>query len=246
MKEKDVPYNPPNQIITIFPTNKTGFSIQDALSLDDPKIHFSLFPTKEGSGERVDFWVNVHAARVLFTGGQTGKLPDLIARHNKKSDPNVGFDLYAKMQNGYRTLTIRAGESGGVWVTIVNKNGSDCRQSVFLPPFTWASVSMAVLEYLRDYGAVKLARVYIPQETAESALETQESAQAAGFEPSIRPELATRPEYELVKTPSGNLIGDLSNEQIDALIKSSLETVTKYMRESASLVRQNRLSKGEW
>jgi len=229
----DNEFIPQNQIITLFPTDKTGLSVRDSLELDDPKIQFKLFPTKEGQGQTVDFWVNVHAARVLFLNARLGQLTELASSCNRKHNPEVGFDLYAKMPGGYRTLTIKNNEGGGVWLSVVNKGeGVDSKQSVPLPAFTLAMISQAVLAYLDAYGALKLARHYIPQESEETSVESQENGQ--------------RPDYELVKTPTGNFIGDLSNAQISRLVASNLATVTKYMKDSAKLVIEDRKSRGEW
>lgn len=234
-------YTPQNQIITLFPTDKTGLSIRDSLGLDDPKIQFKLFPTKQGQGQAVDFWINAHVARLLFMEAKTGRLSELAASHNKKHDPAVGFDLYAKMPNGYRTFTIKNNEGGGVWLSIVNKGGDiDGRQSVPIPAFTLASISMAVLSYLQAYGALNLARQYVPQESGENSVESQETSQGA------ESESATRPDYELVTTPTGNLVGDLSNTQLSRLIASNLASVTKYMKDSAKLVVDDRKKRGEW
>ena len=229
----DQNYTPQNQIINIFPTSKTGLCIRDSLGLDDPKIHFQLFPTKLGTGSKVEFWVNVHAARTLFTGCRTGRMAELVAGHNKKNDPGVGFDLYAKMSAGYRTLTLRP-QDNGAWLSVVNKNaGQENRQSVFLPAFTLATISLAVLAYLDDYGAVKLSRRYVPQETGENSTSGQENGQGATPEP-------VRPEYELVLTPHGNYIGDLTNDQLTLLGRSNAEGVTENMRSAARMVLQDR------
>ena len=227
-------YKPQNQIITLFPTNKTGLSIRDSLGLDDPKIHFQLYPTKQGTGEKVEFWVNVHVARVLFTGCRGGNVSVLVASHNKKADPRVGFDLYAKMSAGYRTLTLSPNDKGGAWLNVVNKDaGKENRQSVFLPPFMLATISMAVLAYLDDYGAVKLARQYEYQETRETSAGGQENGQGGTQEPA-------RPEYELELTPHGNYIGDLTNDQLTLLGRSNAEGVTENMRSAAKMVLQDR------
>ena len=154
-----------NQIITLFPSNKTGVSFRDGLGMDDPKIHVVLYPTASGSGGRVEFWMNAHDARLLFMAGRSGQLPDLVASNNRAGKPENGFDLYAKAGDGFRTLTIKRNDNGhgGVWLSVVNKSGDgQAKQSVYLSAYTWAKICVAISDYLADYGARKLARRYDP------------------------------------------------------------------------------------
>lgn len=156
-QSQDYPVRP--QIFNLWTTNKTCLIIEDATSLDDPKLRFALLPANGNDRAACDFYLNVHEARALMDDLKSGQLSQIASRSNKDNDPEKGFDRYAKTnQGGYRTLTIKnKGEELGI--LIVKCNGDREYQKVFMDQFQAKIMALAVLAFLASLDATKLARV---------------------------------------------------------------------------------------
>jgi hypothetical protein len=151
-------YEQKSQIISIWTSDKTCLVLEDATDFDDPKIRFAIIPANGNTDGPCSFYVNVHDARALFGQMITGQLIGPAARHNKKNDKELGFDLYAKMENGHRSLTIK-NKNDGVGIRIINNNGEKARQVAYLSAFKTIVFAKAGLAYIEDLDATKLARV---------------------------------------------------------------------------------------
>lgn len=158
---EQTPYPVRPQIISVWTTRKTCLIIEDATTLDDPKLRFAILPAADNEQPVCDFYLNVHEARALFKNLTTGRLADAASKSNKKQDPSAGFDRYAKLNgSGHRTLTI-ANKNEEVGILVVKQTGNKKNyQKVYLKPFEAQTIALAVLAYLSALDATSLARVY--------------------------------------------------------------------------------------
>jgi hypothetical protein len=153
-------FTPHPQIISIFPSNKVGLFIEDCTHLRSPKIRLALVPTGVGSGEPVEFFIDLPVARVLFGDLVHGSLPDdaLFKQVKGKSGQIPAFDLFATIgENGHRALTI-TNMTDGIAIKIVKKNDGTFHQKVSLSSFQARTIGQAVNAYLQQLDLIALAR----------------------------------------------------------------------------------------
>lgn len=149
-----------NQIYSLFPSNKVGLIFEDCTSLDNPKIRIAMLPTKDGSGEPVNFYVDLPVARVLFDDlGRIGELQhDLLYKEIEGKKGKIpAFDLFATIgQNGHRSLTI-SNMPDGIFIKIINKNGQKLSQSASLRRYQARILGSQLSAYIAQLDLIKLA-----------------------------------------------------------------------------------------
>jgi hypothetical protein len=119
------------QIYSIFPSDKVGIILEDvtANGLKNPKIRIAMIPTAKGTGNPVNFYIDLPVARVLFEDlGKYGCLQDdlLFKTMQAKNGDLQVFDLFATIpgKDGHRALTI-SNMDDGIFLKIINKSDGD-------------------------------------------------------------------------------------------------------------------------
>ena len=153
-------FTPHPQIISLFPSNKVGLFVEDCTHLRKPKIRLALVPTGAGSGEPVEFFIDLPVARVLFGDLVHGSLPDdaLFKQVKGKHGQIPAFDLYAKIgESGHRALTI-TNMTDGIALKITKKDGGIFHQKAYLSSFQARTIGQAVSAYLQQLDLIALAK----------------------------------------------------------------------------------------
>ena len=145
-------FEPNPTIFTKWTSNKTCLVVEDATHLDTPKIRFAIVPANDNPQPVCDFYLDIPDAHTLFHNLRNGVLEDIASRSNKNRDATKGFDRYATMPNGNRSLTIKnkMQQSGDkeIGILIVKNNGEKHWQKVYLTPFQAQSLALTCLTYL--------------------------------------------------------------------------------------------------
>ena len=147
------------QIHALFPSNKVGLFVEDCTRLDKPKIRIALVPTKDGSGEPVEFYLDLAIARVFFNDLTAGRLPEdaLFKTVKGKNNKEIkAFDLFAKIgENGHRSLTV-TNMPDGIALKIIKKNGNTAKQAAYLSSFQTRTIGQAVTAYIQQIDLITL------------------------------------------------------------------------------------------
>ena len=153
-------FTPRPSIYAVFPSNKLGFFVEDATNLDKAKIRVAMVPTKQGSGEAVEFYIDLDPARVIFADlGELGQLrPDCLTKEiNGKQGKVKVFDLFAKIgESGHRSLTI-SNMPDGIYIKGIKKNGSTASQGASFTSFQARVMGQAVTAYIAQLDLLQLS-----------------------------------------------------------------------------------------
>ncbi len=163
---------PRPQIYAVFPSNKIGLFVEDCTNLDKPKLRIAIVPTKQGSGQPVEFFLDLAPARVLFNDlALLGHLHDdcLTKQIDGKNGKIPVFDLFAKIgESGHRSLTC-SNMPDGIYLKIHKKNGNGAssKQAAALGSFQARVMGQAVSAYIAQIDLLDLCAPKI-QETETS------------------------------------------------------------------------------